>query len=57
MAVGDEGLHAAGLGKRQRLLVHGFAHLGVEPLRMGRHVAEEVQRSSLEPRISRLCVF
>jgi hypothetical protein len=40
VAVGDEGAHAARLGERQRLAVVGFAALGIEPVGMGRDVAE-----------------
>ena len=44
MAVGDEGPHAARLGKRQCLTVVGLAALGVEPVGMGGDVAEQLQR-------------
>ena len=49
MAVGDEGAHAPRLGERQRLAVVGFAALGIEPVGMGRDVAEQVQRMGREP--------
>ena len=49
MAVGDEGTHAARLGERQRLAVVGLAALGIEPVGMGRDVAEQVQRMGREP--------
>ena len=49
VAVGDEGSHAARLGERQRLAVVGLAALGVEPVGMGRDVAEQVQRMGREP--------
>ena len=44
VAVGDERAHAARLGERQRLAVVGLAALGIEPVGMGRDVAEQVQR-------------
>ena len=42
MAVRDERAHAARLGERQRLAVEGLAALGIEPVGMGRDVAEQV---------------
>ena len=53
VAVGDERAHAARLGERQRLAVVGLAALGVEPVGMGRDVAEQVQRMGREPRVRR----
>jgi len=41
--VGDEEAHAAFLGERKRFLVVGLAILGIEPVGMGRDVAEQVQ--------------
>ena len=49
VAVGDEGAHAARLGERQRLAVVGLAALGIEPVGMGRDVAEQVQRMGRAP--------
>jgi hypothetical protein len=43
VAVRDERAHAAGLGQPQRFAVVGLAALGVELVRMGRDVAEQVQ--------------
>jgi hypothetical protein len=40
VAVGDERAHATGLGERQRVPVVGLAALGVEPVGMGRDIAE-----------------
>ena len=48
VTVGDEGAHAAGLGERQRLAVMGLAALDIEPVGMGRDVAEQVQSVSRE---------
>jgi hypothetical protein len=42
--VGDEGAHATGLGEGQRLAVVGLAALGIEPVGMGRDVAEQAPR-------------
>ena len=53
VAVGDEGSHAARLGQRQRLAVAGLAALGVEPVGMGRDVAEQVLSMGCGPRASR----
>jgi hypothetical protein len=53
MAVGDERAHAAGLGEGQRLAVVGLAALGVEPVGMGRDVAEQVQRMGRGPELTR----
>ena len=53
VAVGDERAHAARLGERQRLAVVGLAALGVEPVGMGRDVAEQVQRMGREPGLTR----
>src|SRR6185295_9327297 len=44
VAVGDEGSHAARLGKRQRIAVVGLSALGIESLGMTRDVAEQMQR-------------
>ena len=52
VAVGDEGAHAARLGERQRLAVMGLAALGIEPVGMGRDVAEQVQRMGREPGVA-----
>jgi hypothetical protein len=49
VAVGDERAHAARLCEGQRLAVVGLAALGVEPVRMGRDVAEQVQSVGGEP--------
>ena len=40
VAVGNERAHPAGLGEHQRLAVVGLASLGIEPVGMGRDVAE-----------------
>ena len=53
VAVGDERAHAARLGEGQRLAVVGLAALGVEPVGMGRDVAEQVQRMGREPGVTR----
>ena len=53
VAVGDERAHAARLGERQRLAVVGLAALGIEPVGMGRDVAEQVQRMGREPGVTR----
>ncbi len=53
VAVGDERAHAARLGERQRLAVVGLAALGIEPVGMGRDVAEQVQRMGREPGVRR----
>ncbi len=42
--MGDERAHAVELGERQRLPVMGCAAFGIEPVGMGRDVAEHVQR-------------
>ena len=42
VAVGDERAHAARLGEGQRLAVVGLAALRIEPIGMGRDVAEQV---------------
>jgi D-arabinose 1-dehydrogenase-like Zn-dependent alcohol dehydrogenase len=51
--VGDERAHAARLGEGQRLAVVGLGGLGVEPVGMGRDVAEQVQRMRREPGVTR----
>src|SRR5215471_19882258 len=51
VAVGDEGAHAARLGEGQRLAVLGLALLDVEPIGMGRDVAEKVQCMGREARM------
>src|SRR5882762_1298090 len=43
VAVSDERSHTARLGERQRPAVMRLAALGIEPVGMGRDVAEEVQ--------------
>jgi hypothetical protein len=52
--VGDEGAHAARLGQGQCLAVVGLAALGIEPVGVGRDVAEQVQlmgrESGMTPR-------
>src|SRR6266849_4307477 len=53
VAVGDERAHAAWLGERQRLAVVSLAALGIEPVGMGRDVAEQVQRMGREPWMTR----
>ena len=53
MAVGDERAHAARLGQRQRFAVVGLGALGIEPVGMGRDVAEQVQRMGREPGVRR----
>ena len=53
VAVGDEGAHAGWLGERQCLAVVGLAALGVEPVGMGRDVAEQVQRMGRVPGMAR----
>jgi hypothetical protein len=50
--VGDEGAHCTRLGEGQRLAIVGFAPLGIEPVRMGRDVAEQVQRMGGEPGVT-----
>ena len=53
VAVGDERTHAAPLGERERLAIVGLGlvPLGVGPIRMGRDVAEQVQRVGREARV------
>jgi hypothetical protein len=51
--VGDDRAHAARLGKRQRLAVVGLAVLGIEPVRMGGDIAEQMQRMGREPGVRR----
>ena len=53
MAVGDERAHAARLGEGQRLAIVGLAAVGVEPVGMGRDVAEQMQRMGCEPGVIR----
>ena len=48
VAVGDERTHAARFGECQRFAVVGHASFGIEPVRMGRDVAEQVQRMGRE---------
>ena len=43
--MGDERAHAELVGERQCLAVVGLATLGIEPVGMGRDVAEQVQRA------------
>ena len=47
--MGDQRAHAARLGERQRLAIVSLAALGVEPVGMGRDVAEQMQRMGGEP--------
>ena len=49
----DERAHAARLGERQRLSVVGLAALGIEPVGMDGDVGEQVQRTGLEPGVTR----
>ncbi len=53
VAVGEERAHAARLGEGQGLAVVGLAGLGIEPVGMGRDVAEQVQRMGREPGLRR----
>jgi hypothetical protein len=53
VAVGDDRAHAAWLCERQRLAIVGLAALGIELIRMGRDVAEELQRMSCESGLAR----
>ena len=53
VAMRDERAHAARLGERQCLAVVGLPALGIEPVGMGRDVAEEVQRVGGESRLTR----
>ena len=53
VAVGDEGAHAARLGEGQRPAVVGLAALGIEPVGMGRDVAEQVQGMGRESELGR----
>src|SRR5215467_223406 len=53
VAVGDERAHAARLRERQRLAVVGLAALRVEPVGMGRDVAQQVQRTGRGPWVRR----
>ena len=43
VALRDERVHAARLGGHQRLAAMGLGALGIEPVGMGRDVAEQVQ--------------
>ena len=52
VAVRDERSHAARLGERERLAVVGLAALGIEPVGMGRDVAEQVQRMGRVPGVT-----
>src|ERR1700730_4153098 len=52
VGVGDERAHAARRGEGQRLAVVGLTALGIEPVGMGRDVAEEVLRISRKPVVS-----
>jgi hypothetical protein len=52
VAVGDERAHAARLGNGQRLSVVGLAGLGIEPVGMGREVAEQVLNVGCEPELN-----
>src|SRR5215467_13446873 len=51
VAVGDERAHAARLGERQRLTVIRLAALGIEPRRVGRDVAKQMERVSSRPAV------
>jgi hypothetical protein len=53
MAVGDERAHAARLGQRQRPAIVGLAALGVEPMGVGRDVAEQVLSMGRVPGLRR----
>jgi hypothetical protein len=53
VAVGDEREHAARLGQGQRLAIVGRSALGIEPVGMGRDVAEQVQRVGCVPGLTR----
>jgi len=48
-----ERAQAARLGQRQRSLVVGLAPFGIEPVRVGRDVAEQVQRTGRPPGVRR----
>jgi hypothetical protein len=47
--VGDERAHPARLGEGQRLAVVGLAALDIDPVGVGRDVAEQVQSMGREP--------
>ena len=49
VAVRNKRAHAARLGERQRLAVVSLAALGTQLLRMGRDVAEQVERMGPKP--------
>src|SRR3954468_13553087 len=53
MAMGDERAHAARFSECQRLAIMSLTALRVEPVRMGRNLAEQVQRMSRESRLAR----
>src|SRR5262249_38379920 len=53
VAVGDERAHAARLGEGQRLAVVRLAALGIEPVRVGRDVSEQVERFGRVPGLTR----
>jgi hypothetical protein len=53
MAVRDQRPHAARLGERQSPEEVGLAALGIEPVGMGRDVAEQVQRMGRVPGLTR----
>ena len=53
VAVGEERAHTARFGERQGLAVVGLTALGIEPIGMGREVAEQVKRGSQERGLSR----
>ena len=50
--MGDKRAHAVHLGECQRLPVVGCAAFGIEPVGMGRDVAEQVQRMGREARLA-----
>ena len=53
VAVSHEGTHSPWLGERQRFTVLGLAAHGVEPVGMGRDVAEQVPRMGREAGVTR----
>ena len=55
MAIRDKQWHAPVRGKGQCPLVMGRATLGIEPVGMGRNVAEEMLGMGLEPRMAPRC--
>src|SRR5215471_10059468 len=53
MAARHQWAHAARFGERQRFQVVGFATLGIEPVGMGRNVAEQMERVGRKPCLRR----